>query len=331
MAEVELTAAFSTVPAGEAEELKRVIVETVEQLARDDGTFKRARVVFTESDERCGLTAELDGVKREGVPLQIDLDQLEDAKTSAGARAQLMEALRLYFRRVSGDDGVLLYLYRGAVFRVPDGVQPPKAGSRFFAEHLHVDPGHRMLEIGAGLGLSAVLAARAGARVVATDVVPGAVDALRANAALNGVAIDARLGDCYEPVRGERFDLVCTNAPQMPTPPGRERDDAEAAADNGGADGWALIDRVIDGAAAHLVPGGRLVFSIFAFLGRKRAFAKLEARGFVPSVVASETQGFPRIGYERIDHLRRMDEEGVLPLSEMPKTIERLIIEGRLA
>ena len=49
-----------------------------------------------------GLTAELDGVKREGVPLQLDLDQLEDAKTSAGARAQLKEALRLYFRRVQG-------------------------------------------------------------------------------------------------------------------------------------------------------------------------------------------------------------------------------------
>ena len=102
MAEVELTAAFSTVPSAEADELKRVIVEVVQQLAQDDGSFKRARVVFTESDERCGLTAELDGVKREGVPLQVDLEQLEDAKTSAGARAQLKEALRLYFRRVQG-------------------------------------------------------------------------------------------------------------------------------------------------------------------------------------------------------------------------------------
>jgi hypothetical protein len=102
MADVTLTAAFSTVPAGEAEEIKRVIVETVEQIARDDGTFTRAKLVFTESDERCGLTAELDGVKREGVPLALDFDQLEDAKTSAGARAQLKEALRLYFRKVRG-------------------------------------------------------------------------------------------------------------------------------------------------------------------------------------------------------------------------------------
>jgi hypothetical protein len=102
MAEVNLTAAFSTVPAGEAEAIKRVIVETVEQIARDDGTFTRAKIVFTESDERCGLTAELDGIKKEGVPLQIDIEQLEDAQTQAGARAQLKEALRLYFRKVLG-------------------------------------------------------------------------------------------------------------------------------------------------------------------------------------------------------------------------------------
>lgn len=102
MPDITLTAAFSTVPAGEAEEIKRVIVETVSQLARDDGAFTRAKIVFTESDERCGLTAELDGVKKEGVPLQLDLEQLEDAQTSAGARAQLKEALRLYFRKVQG-------------------------------------------------------------------------------------------------------------------------------------------------------------------------------------------------------------------------------------
>jgi hypothetical protein len=36
------------------------------------------------------------------VPLSLDLEQLEDAKTSASARAQLKEALRLYFRKVLG-------------------------------------------------------------------------------------------------------------------------------------------------------------------------------------------------------------------------------------
>ncbi len=36
------------------------------------------------------------------MPLPLDLETLEDARTSAGARAQLKEAMRLYFRRVRG-------------------------------------------------------------------------------------------------------------------------------------------------------------------------------------------------------------------------------------
>jgi release factor glutamine methyltransferase len=227
------------------------------------------------------------------------------------------------------DDGVLLYAYAGCVFRVPEGVQPPKAGSLLFCRHLNPRPGERMLEIGAGLGLAAVLAARAGASVVATDVIPAAVETVRLNAALNGVSVDARLGDCYAPVAGERFDLVCSNPPQMPTPPGRERGDAAAAADNGGIDGWDVLDRIISGAPAHLRPGGRLLFTIFAFLGRKTAFAKVEAAGLVPTVVASETQAFPRIAFERLDHLRALDAERTVASSGVPTTVERLVIEGR--
>ena len=101
-ADIALTTAFSTVPAPDQEAIKRVLTETIEQLARADQSFTRAKIVFTESDERCGLTVELDGVKKEGVPLQLDLEQLEDAQTAAGARAQLKESLRLYFRRVMG-------------------------------------------------------------------------------------------------------------------------------------------------------------------------------------------------------------------------------------
>jgi hypothetical protein len=102
MAEISLTAAFSSIPAPDQEAIKRLLTEVVEQIAQDDRAFTRAKLVFTESDERCGLTAELDGVKREGVPLALELDQLEDAQTAAGARAQLKESLRLYFRRVMG-------------------------------------------------------------------------------------------------------------------------------------------------------------------------------------------------------------------------------------
>src|SRR5258708_2965638 len=102
MAEITMTAAFSTVPAPDQEAIKRVLSETIEQLAQEDKNFTRAKIVFTESDERCGLTAELDGVKKHGVPLALDLEQLEDAQTSAGAPPPLKESVGLYFRQVMG-------------------------------------------------------------------------------------------------------------------------------------------------------------------------------------------------------------------------------------
>lgn len=231
---------------------------------------------------------------------------------------------------MSQDAGALLFVYRDCLFTVADGVQPPKAGSLVFCRHLTFRPDEWVCEIGAGIGLAAVLAARAGCQVIATDLLPEAVACVKANALLNGVAdrLDARLGDCYDPVRRLEFDLICSSPPQMPTPPDRERDDAMAAADNGGLDGWAVLDRVIEGAPAHLAPGGRLVFTLFEFLGRERAFARLGAAGLEPSVLAQERQPFPRLGYERIEHLRAHDVERTLPASGWPATVERYVIQG---
>ena len=92
---------------------------------------------------------------------------------------------------------------------------------------------------------------------------------------------------------------------------------------------YALLDTVLAGAVAHLNPGGRLLFTIFGFLGPKKALAKAEGAGLTPSIVGRETQSFPRLGYERLEWLRTIDDEGALP-SGPPATVERLAIEARL-
>jgi hypothetical protein len=41
-------------------------------------------------------------------------------------------------------------------------------------------------------------------------------------------------------------------------------------------------------------------------------------------------QSFPRIGFERLDHLRALDAEGTLPAG-VPTTVGRFIVQGTLA
>ncbi|MBA2280173.1 MAG: methyltransferase, partial [Acidimicrobiia bacterium] len=77
------------------------------------------------------------------------------------------------------------------------------------------------LDVGCGAGTLALVAAGRGAPgVVAVDRSPRAGDLTRFNAALHDAAIDVRVGDLVEPVRDESFDLVVSQPPYLPLPPG---------------------------------------------------------------------------------------------------------------
>lgn len=75
-------------------------------------------------------------------------------------------------------------------------------------------PEQRVLDMGTGSGVSALLAARAGSDVVAVDINPEAVECARANAEANGVSDRIRFveGDLFEGVEG-RFDLIIFDPP----------------------------------------------------------------------------------------------------------------------
>jgi predicted nicotinamide N-methyase len=96
-----------------------------------------------------------------------------------------------------------------------DGYVPPYwallwSGSRELARHLAASAdlaGRTALDVGCGLGLLALAAARSGARVTAIDREPAAIEFLRASAAANALEIEAMVGD--PSVLGERrFDAV---------------------------------------------------------------------------------------------------------------------------
>ncbi|MDF0731338.1 50S ribosomal protein L11 methyltransferase [Pseudomonas entomophila] len=80
------------------------------------------------------------------------------------------------------------------------------AMARYLAERPEWVRGKRVLDFGAGSGIAGIAAARAGAlEVVACDLDPLALDACRANAALNGVELGYSEDFFAE---ADRFDLV---------------------------------------------------------------------------------------------------------------------------
>lgn len=77
----------------------------------------------------------------------------------------------------------------------------------------------RTLDLGTGNGILALRAAAHSGHVVATDINRRAREFCAFNAALNGVGnVEFREGHAYEPVRGERFDLMLVNPPFFVTP-----------------------------------------------------------------------------------------------------------------
>jgi release factor glutamine methyltransferase len=130
----------------------------------------------------------------------------------------------------------------------------------------------RAADVGTGSGCLAVALARerARARVTATDISARALEIAAVNARRLGVEdrVTCRRGDLLDGVDAhERFDLIVSNPPYVPDgeraalqPEVREFEPADALF--AGADGLAVIRRLIPEAAARLARHGWLIFEI---------------------------------------------------------------------
>ncbi len=112
-------------------------------------------------------------------------------------------------------------------------------------------PVDRALDIGTGSGVQAMLSARHAREVVATDVNERALAFGELNAALNGFTnIQFRLGSLFEPVEGETFDVITTNAPFVVSPENRW------AYRDGGLEADQFSELIVREAAKHLAEDG---------------------------------------------------------------------------
>src|SRR3989441_12360176 len=119
----------------------------------------------------------------------------------------------------------------------------------------------RVLELGCGLGLPGLTAARRGARVTFVDRVPAALAFVRASARAKGLAaVDLVAADTTAPALAARFDLVLA---------------AELVYDRAA---FPALARAI---AGHLAPGGRALLADAGRINTRAFYAELGAAGLV--------------------------------------------------
>jgi HemK-related putative methylase len=182
---------------------------------------------------------------------------------------------RLVLERVAGCDLLIL-----------PGVMNPRIfrSGAYFARAVQgglIEPESQVLDMGAGSGIVGIVAARAGANVVAIDINPAAVRCTRINAMLNTVEdrVDARQGDLFEPVQGQCFEHILFNPPYF-----------RGAPQPGFEQSWRSVDAVERFAAdlgRHLAPGGSALLALSTHgdvAGFQRAFNK---NGYEHTIVSS--------------------------------------------
>src|SRR5262245_18496363 len=166
-------------------------------------------------------------------------------------------------------------------------------------------PAPRIVDIGAGSGNLVVALAKQlpAAQITAIDKSPSALAVAKQNASKHGVAERIRFleGDLFGPIApDERFDFVVSNPPYISHDdiaklPGGVKNYEPHAALDGGPDGFAVFDRLIDAARTRLVPGGWLIVEIGAPQeepARKRIAAQSE---YELAATVRDYSGHPRV------------------------------------
>jgi protein-L-isoaspartate O-methyltransferase len=136
----------------------------------------------------------------------------------------------------------------------PDHVLGISPASTSLAHLTLREPAGRSLDLGTGCGVQALHLATHSDLVVATDVNQRALDIARFNAALNDVAdrVEVRAGSFFEPVRGERYDLIATNPPFVISPATGE----QLVYRDSGMPGDQVVEDIVRAAPDHLTERG---------------------------------------------------------------------------
>ncbi|MFF2140370.1 HemK2/MTQ2 family protein methyltransferase [Streptomyces sp. NPDC058193] len=195
----------------------------------------------------------------------------------------------------------------GKLWTLP-GVYAPQADTHLLAQALQAEgitAGTDVLDVCTGSGALAVLAARMGAQVTATDISRRAVISARFNAARAGQRVRVLQGDLTGPIAEERFHLVVSNPPYVPTPLAHHsRKHRSSVAWDAGHSGRQALDRICAHARDVLHPHGVLLIVHSALCGADETLRRLDTTGMRSSVAHRARVPFGPVITGRLSWLR---------------------------
>jgi release factor glutamine methyltransferase len=180
------------------------------------------------------------------------------------------------------------------VFEVCQEVYEPAEDTFLFAQNLYVKAEERVLDIGTGSGILAVLAAQKAEFVVAVDINPFAVSCAQKNAQLNHVQNKIRFlqSDLFSALSPNIvFDLVLFNAPYLPSEPNEEASWIGRSW-SGGANGRVVVDKFIAQVPSYLASSGRVMLMQSTLTGVEETFRRFQDQNLAAAVVAEQRLPF---------------------------------------
>jgi len=185
--------------------------------------------------------------------------------------------------------------YQGMEFLTCERVYEPAEDTFLLADNLTVKKSDKVLEIGTGTGIIAIIASKKAKNVVAVDINSYAVECAQKNSEINLASVDIRFGDLFDPIEDEKFDLILFNTPYLPTEDEELIEDELDAAWNGGKDGRSVINRFIEELLDHINPGGCVQLVQSSLSNIEETTDRLMQLGFEVSITASERFFFEEV------------------------------------
>ena len=166
--------------------------------------------------------------------------------------------------------------------------QPPIENS-ISSKYINIEKGEKVIDIGTGCGILAILASKMGGKVYATDIDRNSIKLAEENAKLNKVDINFSIGGLFSSFE-EKFDVIISNISQTILSPLSKNEMGELAVSvDGGKNGNKWILKLLRKARKYMDSGSRMYVNIYTISDYKKTI-KIMRRLYNIKLLAKQSE-----------------------------------------